>query len=203
MKEIIFGLTLLTSLISFGEVPGSTEHIEPGAFSSLISLEQVDLSNASSPTTPTECFQFAELENDIIITAYFQWRGDECTKDVSIPSHINGKRVTTIGYKALNELGLTSLKLPNTITLIEGYACSQNNIKDLVIPSSVIFIGYGAFLNNPQLSKLTLSGQLKVISNRAFRDTNLSTIEVFHLTQENSDSFDDDVEIVKKYTREF
>ena len=82
--------------------------------------------------------------NNNTITGY----SDTCSKDVVIPSKINGITITAIGQSAFSSKGLTSLVLPNTITTINRQAFSNNNLTHLDIPSSVTYIVYGAFNNN-------------------------------------------------------
>ena len=82
--------------------------------------------------------------NNNTITGY----SDTCSKDVIIPSKINGITITTIAQSAFQGKGLTSLVLPNTITTINREAFRNNKLTHLEIPSSVTYITYGAFNNN-------------------------------------------------------
>ena len=82
--------------------------------------------------------------NNNTITGY----SDTCSKDVIIPSKINGITITTIAQSAFQGKGLTSLVLPNTITTINREAFRNNKLTHLDIPSSVTYIRYGAFNNN-------------------------------------------------------
>ena len=82
--------------------------------------------------------------NNNTITGY----SDACSKDVIIPSKINGITITTIAQSAFQGKGLTSLVLPNTLTAIYREAFKNNNLTHLEIPSSVTYITYGAFNNN-------------------------------------------------------
>ena len=78
------------------------------------------------------------------ITGY----SNTCSKDVIIPSKINGITITAIGQSAFSSKGLTSLVLPNTITNIDRQAFLNNNLTHLEIPSSVVSIGPAAFNRN-------------------------------------------------------
>ena len=82
--------------------------------------------------------------NNNTITGY----SDSCSKDVVIPSKINGITITTISGSAFKNKGLTSLVLPNTLTAIYREAFKNNNLTHLEIPSSVTYVGFGAFNNN-------------------------------------------------------
>ena len=82
--------------------------------------------------------------NNNTITGY----SNTCSKDVIIPSKINGVAITTIAQSAFSSKGLTSLVLPNTITTINRQAFLNNNLTHLEIPSSVVLIGPAAFNGN-------------------------------------------------------
>ena len=80
------------------------------------------------------------------ITGY----SNTCSKDVIIPSKINGITITTIGGSAFANKGLTSVVFPNTLTTITRGAFNNNQLTNLDIPSSVTSIA--AAFNNNQLS---------------------------------------------------
>ena len=82
--------------------------------------------------------------NNNTITGY----SNTCSKDVIIPSKINGITITTIGSSAFANKGLTSVVFPNTLTTINSEAFKNNNLTNLEIPSSVVSISYSAFNNN-------------------------------------------------------
>ena len=84
--------------------------------------------------------------NNNIITGY----SNTCSKDVIIPSKINGITITTIGSSAFANKGLTSVVFPNTLTTINRGAFNNNQLTNLDIPSSVTSIA--AAFNNNQLS---------------------------------------------------
>ena len=84
--------------------------------------------------------------NNNIITGY----SNTCSKDVIIPSKINGITITTIGSSAFANKGLTSVVFPNTLTTINREAFNNNQLTNLDIPSSVTSIA--AAFNNNQLS---------------------------------------------------
>ena len=82
--------------------------------------------------------------NNNTITGY----SNTCSKDVIIPSKINGITITTIGSSAFANKGLTSVVFPNTLTTITREAFRNNNLTHLEIPSSVVSIGPAAFNRN-------------------------------------------------------
>ena len=68
--------------------------------------------------------------------------------------------ITKIGDGVFMNQNINSVKLGKYIKEISQFAFANNNITDLIIPSSVIIIGDEAFLNNPFLS-ITILGDRK------------------------------------------
>ena len=62
---------------------------------------------------------------------------NSCSKDVIIPSKINGVTITTIGRSAFSSNDLASVVFPNTLTTIGRSAFAYNNLTHLDIPSSI------------------------------------------------------------------
>jgi hypothetical protein len=108
--------------------------------------------------------------------------------DVIIPKEINGLTVTALGNKAFYDKGLTSVKIPDTIiTLDNGSWTStnyygvfaKNNLKELIIPNSVVTIGSQAFFNAGDLEgRLILGESVSVIGNDAFIDNNITKLRI-------------------------
>ena len=82
--------------------------------------------------------------NNNTITGY----SNTCSKDVIIPSKINGVTITTIAQSAFATKNLTSVTLPSTLTTINREGFANNSLAHLEIPSSVTSILWGAFNNN-------------------------------------------------------
>ena len=82
---------------------------------------------------------------------------------LTIPSTIDGKEVTWIGYQAfMNCNRLTSITIPNSITGIASEAfidCSS--LTNITIPDSVISIGYNAFYYCRSLTSINVSNNSK------------------------------------------
>jgi hypothetical protein len=117
-------------------------------------------------------FLYVTRNGGITITGYI---GSE--KEVVIPKTINGLPVLSIGDSAFYRNRLTSLTLPDTITVIGVNAFSYNRLTGLVLPDSVITVEYGAFSNN-RLASLTLSNSLNSIGMRAFNENRLKEINL-------------------------
>ena len=123
-----------------------------------------------------------------------------CTDtEVVIPRMYNGLPVTTIGPSAFfSSTSLTSVKIPDSVTRIEGMAFNQCGLTNIEIPNSVTSIGMGAFANCPltsakigksitkiegtvfancsTLSSIVLPSSVVEIDNNAFRDCSALTI---------------------------
>lgn len=84
--------------------------------------------------------------------------------DIVIPSTYDGKVVTGIDELTFDECtSLTSVTIPETVTLIQGYAFQKCSLPELTIPASVDSIGTGAFDGMYTLKKLTIADGDKVI----------------------------------------
>jgi len=126
---------------------------------------------------------YAQTENDftvqqnragkISITGY-----TGTVRDVVIPSKISGIDVTEIGGGAFNgkrpnAVKLTSVTIPNTVTIIGPSAFQDNEIARVVFGTRVTEIGAWAFSNN-KLTTVTIGNGVITIKEGAF-DSNLLT----------------------------
>ena len=85
-------------------------------------------------------------------------------KNADIPS-----TVTTIGYDAFyNISSLTSISIPGSVTVIEGYAFYGTGLTTAVIPSSVDSIGYGAFSYCYSLESVVVGKGLRKMNGNPF-----------------------------------
>jgi len=66
--------------------------------------------------------------------------------------------VTSIGYEAFSESGLTSVTIPNSVTEIGFDAFRSTGLTSVTIPNSVTRIGYGAFYGCANLTSVTFQG---------------------------------------------
>lgn len=99
------------------------------------------------------------------------------SKDIVIPSHINGVKVKLIGEMAFQSKGLTSVVFSNTIEEIGDGAFEGNKLTSLEIPSSVTAIYSGAFFNN-KISTLKLNEGLQYINNASFKNNLLENVVI-------------------------
>ena len=87
-----------------------------------------------------------------------------------IPSEIDGKRVTQIGYDAFNDCTeLTSITIPDGVTIIGNSAFSDcTSLETVTIPNSVTQIYTRAFYNCTSLKEVAIPASVTVIRDEAF-----------------------------------
>lgn len=117
---------------------------------------------------PDTCFTRTNDGVQVTITSYSY----SCSKNVIIPDTLDGFPVRIIGNSAFSSRGLNSVKLSNSVTTINENAFRYNNLKKIVIPDSVTYLGIRAFYSN-MISNLTLSNSVTKISEMAFASNQL------------------------------
>lgn len=100
---------------------------------------------------------------------------------ITIPSTIDGKPVTKIGYGLFENMSeIVSITLPESLISIEGdafYGCSS--LKNINIPSSVTSIGGSAFNGCTSLETITIPNSVTSIGGSAFSNcSNLKEINI-------------------------
>lgn len=95
--------------------------------------------------TYNDCFKTNRLPAGTLeITDYYMYdetssdklyRNELCTKDVQIPSSINGVTVTRIGDSAFASKGITSVVVPTTIKEIGKLAFANNYLDEIELPN--------------------------------------------------------------------
>ena len=89
---------------------------------------------------------------------------------VNVPSEINGRAVTSIGYGAFSKCNnITNITLPNSITSIDSYAFEYcRNLTSITLSNSIISIGGGAFDTCEKLTNITIPKSIKRIGSNVF-----------------------------------
>jgi len=80
---------------------------------------------------------------------------------VAIPPQIQEQPVTEIGYGVFSGKQLTSVTIPNSVTMIWNNAFADNSLVSITIPESVEIICHEAFINNP-LTSITIGANVEI-----------------------------------------
>ena len=116
--------------------------------------------------TDEACLLTHELYNGTLEITEYVGNSATCV----IPSEIDGKRVTQIGYDAFNDCTeLTSITIPDGVTIIGNSAFSDcTSLETVTIPNSVTQIYTRAFYNCTSLKEVTIPASVTDIGDEAF-----------------------------------
>jgi hypothetical protein len=101
---------------------------------------------------------------------------DDGPRDVTLPSHINGIKVTIVGKNAFRGKRLTGVSIFTSITTIEEGAFAENRLTKVII-DSVTNIKASAFEDN-QLTTVTIPNSVIAIGEKAFADNRLTSVGI-------------------------
>ena len=74
-----------------------------------------------------------------------------------------------ISYAICNNPNLQSLTLPDTLLVLNGFCIANTGLKELTLPSYILYIEDNAVCNNPNLKRVILKGDISgAITNRSF-----------------------------------
>ena len=162
-KTFSFLLTLSLLLVAFSGCQSAKKDNGGTIDQNETNTSESNLEKAS----PVADFEYIENENGgITITLY---KGND--KDVIIPSKINGKDVTVIGENAFEGNNLCSVKMPNSVTVIEKVAfrtCVE--LKEVFLSQNLKVIEGGSFISCYSLSSIDFPETLESIGEVAFED---------------------------------
>ena len=121
------------------------------------------------------------------------------SKTVRIPPRVNGALIKWIGKDVFRNMQLTSVTIPDGVTVIGENAFAENQLTSVIIPDSVTTIGRGAFYDNRltsivignrvteigglafqnnQLTNATIPNSVTIIGNQSFMDNQLTSIVI-------------------------
>ncbi|MCL1991684.1 MAG: leucine-rich repeat domain-containing protein [Spirochaetes bacterium] len=101
---------------------------------------------------------------------------------LEIPAVIDGRVVTQIagvaaGQMMFQNMGLTSVVIPNSVTTIGAASFANNNISSLTLGSGVRLIAASAF-NNNLLQSVVIPNNVETIVGAAFMNNQLTSISI-------------------------
>lgn len=113
-----------------------------------------------------EDFVYDLYDNHVCITKY---KGNDAS--LKIPAEIEGLPVTRLKgqpKEAVVGSTVTSVELPDTVTIIDDYAFYKASIQTITLPASLTSIRWHAFMYCKDLENVQLPDKLKYIRNEAF-----------------------------------
>lgn len=151
-----------------------------------------ELNKTNENAAKNDDFEYKEIDGGYEITNYV---GN--SKDVIIPSTYNDKPIISIGSEAFYLKELTSVEIPDSVTIIdsnafeyneisniklgnsvktiESWAFYGNYIESIEIPNSVIEIGMKSFESN-DIKSIKLGNSVTTIGDSAFSDNEITNI---------------------------
>lgn len=165
MLLMLTGCDVRTILPSSTEESSDSESVSAPA-SEESSIAETSDGKTSVEESPANVYEY-DIQDDgsIIITKYI---GNESV--VEIPSTINGRRVTLIGFESFRACNsITSITIPSGIEYLGEYAFFDCvNLTSITIPNSVTYIGANAFSNCTSLTKISIPNSVTYIGYEAF-----------------------------------
>lgn len=164
--------------------------VEKGSYAETYAQEN-NINYTCQDNNPTQKdYNYIQSENGTItINKYI---GSE--PDVTIPSQIDGKKVTSIGFSAfMDNQNLKSVTIPDSITEIGGYAFNNcGSLEQVELSDGLGSIGVYAFWGCNSLKNITIPNSLNDVKGGAF--ANCKSLETITIDPENEKfSFEDGI----------
>lgn len=137
----------------------------------VIGISIITLSGCSPKPTDEAYFEFDKEKGGI--TGY----SNNAPKDIVIPKEIEGIRVKRIENGAFKSLNLDSVVIPDSVIMIGFESFQGNNLTDIKLPDSIITIGDHVFSYN-KLEEIKFSENLTLIGSYAFRSNKLRSLDI-------------------------
>lgn len=128
-----------------------------------------------APENITESFSIKPGTTEIAPYAFTDSKFADGVTTVMIP-----ETVTIIGEGAFCGTPITSITIPAEVTEIPAYAFMGSRLESIEIPANITLIGYGAFANCESLSEITFAPETSLVEtgDYAFSSTAISSIEM-------------------------
>jgi len=108
--------------------------------------------NDSKPEVKSGYYTYKVLGDGTAMITHYSGKGGALT----IPSTINKHTVTELGEGSFKQCNIKSVKLPDSLKLIDDDALAANQLTSVTIPKNVKYIDFGAFVVNQQLKSVTV-----------------------------------------------
>lgn len=119
--------------------------------------------NTSNAVTSGDYTYEVKTDGTIKITAY-----NGTAENFNIPSTIDGKKVTELGFGAFEGVKIKNLTIPSTITRIDHRVFADSQIETVTIPSTVTSMGSAVFSGNTTLKTATINANIDTLPNATF-----------------------------------
>jgi LPXTG-motif cell wall-anchored protein len=133
----------------------------------------VTASEISGEKASKNNFEYTVKDGKITIN---QYTGNDTA--VTIPTEIDGYKVTTIGENAFNNKVIESVTIPEGIISIEANAFAGNHLSILKLPDSIVEIGDSAFAAN-NLFDIKMPTSTVIYGDQVFADQQITKIVPF------------------------
>lgn len=146
--------------------------------------------------TPKPDIFVVDGSNIVGLTEY----GKKNIKNVlKIPHIINGQHIYGIGPQAFVGLDITTLIISNGIIMIQDYAFADcKNLKNVMLPKTLIQIFAHAFDGCDALEKLSIIGNIDTVETQSFANCeNLRKVKIKSSAEVAPDAFMNDKKIEK------
>jgi hypothetical protein len=117
-------------------------------------------------------YGYATNAGGITLSSYFGPGGA-----LTIPATISGLPVTGLGTRVFQNIGLTSVTIPNSVTSIGDRAFENTGLTSVTIGNSVTNIGEDAFADT-SLTSVTIPNSVTTIGSYAFGYTGLTNLTI-------------------------
>ena len=119
------------------------------------------------PVAGSEGLEIRERDDSCLLTGVGSFTGAELV----VPSHVNGKPVTSVDEDAFGDTSIVSLTLPWTVVSL-GEECfgACRLLETVTFSEGLQMIGYGSFVDCVSIKTLTFPASLESVGNSAFRE---------------------------------